>query len=47
MLYFFFEVIGVVFDSFSVGGCWRGEGGGNYISYREVYSFCNSYVVDR
>lgn len=27
MLYFFFEVIGVVFDSFSVGGCWR-EGGG-------------------
>lgn len=26
MLYFFFEVIGVVFDSFSVGGCWRGGG---------------------
>lgn len=31
MLYFFFEVIGVVFDSFSVGGCWRGEGGGGII----------------
>lgn len=24
-----------------------GEGGGNYISYREVYSPCNLHVADR
>lgn len=43
---FFLEVTGVVPDSLSAGGCWR-EGGGNYISYREVYSPCNPHVADR
>lgn len=48
MSYFFSEVTGVVPDSLSAGGCWRGEGGGgNYISYREVYSPCNPHVADR
>lgn len=46
---FFPEVTGVVPDSLSAGGCWRvcGGGGGNYISYREVYSPCNPHVADR
>lgn len=45
MSYFSPEVTGVVPDSLSAGGCWRG--GGNYISYREVYSPCNPHVADR
>lgn len=47
MSYFFPEVTSVVPDSLSAGGCWREGGGGNYISYREVYSPCNPHVADR
>lgn len=46
MSYFFPEVTGVVPDSLSAGDVGGRGGGGNYISYREVYSPCNPHVAD-
>lgn len=48
MSYFFPEVTGVHWYLIvSVQGDVGGRGGGNYISYREVYSPCNPHVADR